>query len=69
MALLVLKWFQGISSGPKAVSISSALFSERDGLGVWNQFILAEADKEHLVLESHEMSKRVQSVEERMKDA
>ena len=72
MALLVFKcvqWFQEISSGLKAVSISSALFSGEDRPGAWHRFILAEADKEHLVLESNEMSKRVQSVEERMIDA
>ena len=31
--------------------------------------VLAEADKEHLVLESNELSRRVQSVEERLQDA
>ena len=64
-----VQWFQEISSGLKAVSISSALFSGEDRPGAWHRFILAEADKEHLVLESNEMSKRVQSVEERMIDA
>ena len=64
-----VQWFQEISSGLKAVSISSALFSEKDRPGAWHRFILAEADKEHLVLERNEMSKRVQSVEERMIDA
>ena len=67
MALLV---FNGLRShGLKAVSISYALFSEKDRPCALHRFILAEADKEHLVLESNEMSKRVQSVEERMIDA
>ena len=69
MALLVFNGFRKFPQVSKLSQISSALFSEKDRPGAWHRFILAEADKEHLVLESNEMSKRVQSVEERMIDA